>query len=480
MKNLVFLLFALVLSLWQANAQGFSPLIPPAKPKYTTIKQFEDDGLAHFSYAVQAEDKIILVDPGRDPQPYYDYAKEQGARIVGVIETHPHADFISSHLEIRQQMGAVIYTSSLVGASYPHQAFDEGNVIKLSAKVSLKALNTPGHSPDGISVLVEEEGKDIAVFTGDTMFIGDVGRPDLRENAGNIHSERRELAKMMYYSTREKLMKLADDVVVFPAHGAGSLCGKAISDANFSTIGHEKMTNYALQEMSEQEFVELLLQDQPFIPQYFPYNVEVNRNGAKPLLEAIGKVKLLENNFRPSSDALLIDGRNQSAFKASHVQGAINIMDGAKFETWLGSLVKPGQKFYLLAGNENQLKELLAKTSKIGYEEFVLGAFVYDDKNGSMMEGFDKLAFDADQGAFTVLDIRNRSEVANGKVFAEAINIPLPELAERLHELPGDKPIVVHCGTGYRSAAGSSILKKALKDRVVLDMGAAILDYNRR
>jgi hydroxyacylglutathione hydrolase len=173
---------------------------------------------------------------------------------VGVIETHPHADFVSSHLEIHEKTGATLYAHSLVGADYPHKAFDEGDVLEIG-DVKLKSLHTPGHSPDGISIVLEHEGKDKAVFTGDTLFIGDVGRPDLRESAGNITAKREELARQMYHSTREKLMKLDDDVLVYPAHGAGTLCGKGLSEANSSTIGAEKMSNYALQEMSEDQFV---------------------------------------------------------------------------------------------------------------------------------------------------------------------------------------------------------------------------------
>ena len=266
------------------------------------IKQFEDKGLAHFSYAILSEEKqeIILVDPARNPQPYYDYAEAHQAKIVGVIETHPHADFISAHLEIHKTTGATIYISEMVDADYPHTSFDEGDEIELG-EVKLKALHTPGHSPDSISIVLEENGKDKAVFTGDTLFIGDVGRPDLREKAGKMMAKREELAKQMYYSTREKLMKLDDDVIVYPAHGSGSLCGKSMSDAKTSSIGAEKVGNYALQPMSEEEFVALLLQDQPFIPKYFPYDVGLNKKGAPDYAASIGVVKRLDKNFAKNS-----------------------------------------------------------------------------------------------------------------------------------------------------------------------------------
>lgn len=457
----------------------FGQLIKPAELKEVTIKQFEDEGLAHFSYAIQVDKEMILVDPGRNPQQYYDHADVNGAKIVGVIETHPHADFVSSHLEIHQTTGATIYISELAGAEYPHKAFDEGDIIKMSKKVRLKAINTPGHSPDGISIIVEENGKDVAVFTGDTLFIGDVGRPDLRESVGNIMATRIELAKMMYTSTRQKLMTLDDDVAVYPAHGAGSLCGKAISDASSSTIGMEKLTNYALQKMTEEEFVDLLLEDQPFIPKYFPYNVELNKNGARAYQVSKDKVNRLENIKTTDRKVVVIDGRNQKLFKKSHIEGAVNIMNGAKFETWLGSLIPPHSDYYLVAESKESLEELISKAAKIGYEPFIKGAFVYDDKDGESMDIFDQEAFDSNREAFTIIDIRNPGEVAKGKVFENAINLPLPELMDRLGEIPTDKPVVVHCGTGYRSAAGSSIIQNGLKHVQVLDMSTAIKDYNK-
>lgn len=479
MKKLLFSFLALMLSFSFAQAQ-FEQIIKPAETKKVKIKQFEDDGLAHFSYAVHVDDKMYLIDPARDPQPYYDYAASQNAKIVGVIETHPHADFVSSHLEMHVNQGAVIYVSKLEDAGYPHQTFDEGDVIDLGHGVKLKALHTPGHSPEGLSIIVEEDGKDVAVFTGDTLFIGDVGRPDLRESAGSIMMQRRELAKMMYHSTREKLMLLDDDVSVYPAHGAGSLCGKAMSDANSSTIGAEKLSNYALQEMSEEEFVDLLLEDQPFIPKYFPYSVGVNKEGAISYQAAKSSVVKLEDNFKTAPNAVVIDGRNQEQFKNSHIPGAINIMKGAKFETWLGSIIAPHTDYYLVAESEESLDELISKITKIGYEPFVKGAFVYTETKGENMSFFDQKAFDHNQEAFTIVDIRNEGEYADGKIFESAINIPLSELLDRVGEIPTDKPIVVHCGTGYRSAAGSSIIFNAIKDAKVLDMSGAIKDYPKR
>src|SRR5690554_6270589 len=409
------------------------------------IKQFEDKGLAHFSYAVLANGKVILIDPARDPQPYYDFATSNNAEVIGVIETHPHADFISSHNEIHQTTGATLYISELVGADYPFQAFDEGDEIDLGNGVKLSAIHTPGHSPDSISIVLSDKGKDKAVFTGDTLFIGDVGRPDLREKAGKLQAKREELARLMYQSTREKLMTLGDDVLVYPAHGSGSLCGKSLSDAQSSTIGQEKMSNYALQEMSEEDFVKILLEDQPFIPKYFPYDVALNKQGAPGYKESIQNVEILATNFIPEAGAIIIDGRPSGQYRSSHLSGAINLMDGEKFETWLASIVSPNEAFYLVAQDQGALQGLIEKAAKIGYELLIKGAFVYDAHDGKSIKEFDKQAFKKDPDAFTIVDIRNESETKKGLVFDNAINIPLPELREKTGEIPADRPVVVHC-----------------------------------
>ncbi|GHA79886.1 MBL fold metallo-hydrolase [Pontibacter akesuensis] len=438
------------------------------------VQQFEDKGLAHYAYAILSENRneIILIDPARNPQPYYDYAEANNAKIVGIIETHPHADFVSSHLEIHQKTGATIYAHSSVSADYPHQAFDDGDVVQLG-EVTLRSIHTPGHSPDGISIVLEHEGKDKAVFTGDTLFIGDVGRPDLRESAGNITAKREELARQMYRSTREKLMKLNNAVLVYPAHGAGTLCGKGLSEANSSTIGAEKLNNYALQQMSEEAFVEVLTEDQPFIPAYFGYDVALNKQGAPAYTLSIEGVPRLEKNFTPAEGAIVVDVRGEKTFKKGHIKGAINIQNGGKFETWLGSIVRPDERYYLLAESDAELDEVISKAAKIGYELLIEGAFVYDTKAGENSTTFSAETFQANKAGYTIVDIRNVSEVKAGKFFDGAINIPLPELRARVHEIPTGKPVVVHCAGGYRSAAGSSILESQLPVDV-LDMSEAV------
>lgn len=448
------------------------------------IKQWEDKNLAQFSYGIlsDCEKKVVLVDPSRNPQPYLDFAKEKDATIIGIVETHPHADFISSHLELSQLTGATIYTSSLVDAGYPHTAFDEGNSIAFG-KIKLTALHTPGHSPDSISVLLEHDGKQKAVFSGDTLFIGDCGRPDLREGAGNLRGTRLELAKSMYHTLRDKFMPLDDDVTLYPAHGAGTLCGKGLSEANSSTMGQEKQTNWSLQSMTEEAFVQNLLSDQPFIPAYFPYDVEINRQGAAPFSQSVEAVKM-GSTIKSETDAttldkdiFIVDAREEKAYKKGHLPNSINLMEAAKFETWLGSIIKPGEPFYLAGESTEQLKKLIERAAAIGYELQIKEAFVLAE--ASLAEPVMNVeAFRENLHDFTIVDVRNGSEVKESKPFENSISIPLPELRNRVQEIPTDKPIVVHCAGGYRSAAGSSIIQSALDGKVkVFDLGDAIKQF---
>lgn len=448
------------------------------------IKQWEDKNLAQFSYAIlsNGEKKIVLIDPARNPKKYIDYARENNAQIAGIIETHPHADFISSHSEIKQLTGATIYASRLVDAGYPHTTLDEGDAIELG-KMKLTALNTPGHSPDSISILLEHDLKQKAIFTGDTLFVGDCGRPDLREDAGNVRGTKLELAKSMYHTLRDKLIPLDNDVIVYPAHGAGTLCGKGIKQADSSTIGQEKKANWSLQPMTEEEFVSSLLSDQPFIPAYFPFDVEINRKGAAPFKESIEAIKMgsaIKNEIdasRLDADVVIIDARTSKEYKKGHLSNSINLMEGAKFETWLGSIINPGESFYLAGESKEQLKKLTERAAAIGYESQIKEAFVLE--YAILSEPLiDLNAFKKSKEAFTIVDVRNSSEVKESRPFKESISIPLPELRNRVNEIPTYKPIVVHCAGGYRSAAGSSIINSALNGKVqVFDLSDAVNQF---
>jgi glyoxylase-like metal-dependent hydrolase (beta-lactamase superfamily II)/rhodanese-related sulfurtransferase len=467
--------------------QQFQPFQPLQPLQQTTIfalmiiHQFYDKGLAHASYAVIRLEKMIVIDPARNPQPYYDFASLHNADIVGVIETHPHADFVSSHLEIHQTMGATIYASKLLGAEYPHESFDDGDVIQL-ADIKLRAINTPGHSPDSICVLVQDEyGYDKAIFTGDTLFVGDVGRPDLRENAGNITAAKEELARQMYHSTREKLMTLPPNVVVYPAHGPGSLCGKSISPDLQSTIGRELRENYALKLMDEITFVKMLISDQPFMPKYFGYDVEVNKKGADPIDKSVASVPRIGRNSKLKNDVLIIDTRPQQKFKNGHVKGAINIQDSDRFETWLGSIVSPDEAFYLIAADEDSTDALIKKAAKIGYEKNIKAALLAPIAAATEKSPeVDSTDYKFHPDHYTIVDVRNWGEINDGKIFEHSIAIPLPELRERINEIPASKPIVVHCAAGYRSAAATSIIAGKINSVPVYDLGEAVIEVGNQ
>lgn len=442
------------------------------------VEQFYDKALAHGSYAILSEGEVALVDPGRDPQPYLDFAKKNNAKVVAVFETHPHADFASSHLEFYEKYGAKIYINSKVGVSYPHETMDDGDDVKFG-KVTMRALFTPGHSPDhNTYLLLDEKDNPHSVYTGDSLFVGDVGRPDLREAAGNIKMQRERLARMMYNTLHEVFEPMDDDVKVYPAHGAGSLCGKHMSEDTFSTIGREKKENWAFQISNENDFVNALLEDQPFIPKYFPYDVEINRAGNAPFEESVRSVPRLEINAPLEAGILVVDARSQEIFKEGHTAGALNIMEGEKFETWLGSIVSPEESFYLVAENAEELESVIRKAAKIGYEKNVKGALVVTfDHFERKSNILDLQEFKSNPQNFYVVDLRNASEVREGKYFDQAVNMPLPNLRERASEIKTDKPILVHCAGGYRSAAGFSILEAALPEAHVLDLSEAITTF---
>jgi hydroxyacylglutathione hydrolase len=442
-----------------------------------TIKQFEDKDLAHFSYIIMSEGKIAILDPARDPRPYYEYANLYDARIEAVIETHAHADFVSSHFEIGTTKEAPIYVSKRTCAAYPHVSFDDGDYFKLG-NITLHAINTPGHSPDSICVLVKDEtGRAHALFSGDTLFIGDVGRPDLHEDKERPDTSHEALARALYRSTRDKIMTLSDDVILYPAHGAGSLCGKAISDAHDSTIGAEKQTNPALKEMSEEAFVQYLLAGQPFVPVYFAYDVALNKKGAPDFKAGISAVPVVVPGGTFPKDAIIIDTRPAIVFKKGHLPGAINLQNGAKFETWLGTILRPEEEYYLIAADEAAQKEVIRKAAKIGYETKIKAAVIYPAGATEASASLDLNAFQQQPDAFTIIDVRQPDEVKTSTPFPRSLAIPLAVLRKRIPEIPTDKPIVVHCASGYRSAAASSLLACKIHQQPVYDLGEAIQNY---
>ena len=441
------------------------------------IQRVYDEALAHASYLVFSGGEAVIIDPARDPRPYLDKLDAEGAQLVAIIETHSHADFVSGHLELHTLTNAPILISGKAEATFPHRAFDGGDTFQLG-KVTLTAIDTPGHSHDSICVLVSFQGKQIMVFTGDTLFVGDVGRPDLRQSEGEAANKKEQLAKSLYHSLREQLVVLDPEAVVLPAHGAGSLCGKGIGDEPSSTIGKELEQNPALREMDEDAFVTWLLDDQPFVPQYFPYNVEVNKQGAPKLQDSLDSVRRESFGFDPETDVVIVDIRDEATFKLGHHPAALNIQDGGKFETWLGALVPPREPYYLIAQDDEALEKVIRKAAKIGYATYIRAAFpMRESAAAGRLDPIDLPDFREHPDRYTIVDVRNASEVAKGKTFASALAIPLPELQERVGEIPTDKPVVVHCAGGYRSAIAASIVAARTDGVKIFDLGEAVKDF---
>ncbi len=381
-------------------------------------------------------------------------------------------------MQIQQETGATIYVSKLVGVDYPHTPFDEGDEVKIG-NISIRPLHTPGHSPDSLTFVAEEKGQ-ISLFTGDTLFIGNVGRPDLREKAGNMKAKRIELAKAMYHTMQTKFNDLPDGALVYPAHGAGSLCGKNMSDAASSTLGNERMGNWAFQTQTEDEFVQEILKDQPFIPAYFGFNVDVNRKGAQNVQKSKFNVPLKISINALEDNVTIVDVRDGDEYKRGHFPNSINIMarsEGDKYETWLGAIIKPEEPFYLVVSSVKDVDAILERTAKIGYEKQLRGIVTPAENLKVHSDEFDLGNFKRHPENYTIVDIRNDSETAEGLLFDSALPIPLNELRDRADEIPNNKPLVVHCAGGYRSSAGSSILENKFKNQQVFDLSDAVNDF---
>lgn len=444
------------------------------------VIQFEDKPLAHYSYAIISNNEMAIVDPSRDPKPYYELAEKHNAKIKAIFETHPHADFVSSHLQIHEETNAKIYVSKLVGANYTHQAFDDGNTVKIG-EITFSAINSPGHSPDSITVIANDADDNYVMFSGDTLFIGDVGRPDLREKAGNMKAKREELAQSMYHTIKNKFNHLPDATIVYPAHGAGSLCGKNMSTDASSTLGKERLENWAFNDLTEDQFVNHIIKDQPFIPSYFGFNVAINKEGADNFDTTFCDLpfKFGITDFK-NDNSLIIDVRNASRFKNNHLKGSLNIIaetEDDKVETWLGSIVEPNEAFHLVINSSDDKKTILSRIAKIGYEKQIKSVITLGDKKFETIKSLDLKNFKKYPNQYTIIDIRNKSEKEEGKIFESAISIPLNQLRASKNEIPTDKPIVVHCAGGYRSAVGSSIISNLIDTLAIYDLSDSVNEF---
>jgi len=278
----------------------------------------------------------------------------------------------------------------------------------------------------------------------------------------------------------EKFATLSDDVTVYPAHGAGSLCGGVVRNVRSSTIGYERANNYAFKDHTEDEFVALLLTELPYVPKYFSYDVELNRSGPADVEKELSSVPFHADNFDPGKDAFVVDTRPVEIIHHSWFPDAINIPDGAKFESWLGSVISPGKKFYLIGESAEKLRLIVEKTAKIGYEGHIRGAFVYDKPGESPFPALDNTAFSGSPDQYTIIDVRTPHEYATEKIFTSAVNIPLPDLSDRLSEIPKGKPVVVLCASGYRSAIATSILRNNVQALEIFDLGKEVQKYKEK
>ena len=436
------------------------------------LRQFYLNCLAHASYLVGDEQThtAAVVDPQRDIDQYLDVAAEHGLRIAHVILTHLHADFIAGHLELRDRAGATIYLGAAARAEYAFTPLGDGDRIEMG-RVRLQAIETPGHTPESISIAVYDlERSDTAphaVLTGDTLFVGDVGRPDLRAALGWTAAD---LGGLLYDSLRTKLLALPDASLVYPAHGAGSLCGKALSKETMSTIGNERRSNYALQPMTKAAFVDLVTADQPEAPPYFTYDAVLNSKERPTLDEALARelnpmtVDLVLALQRTGGQ--ILDTRDAGEFAAAHLAGSLNIGLGGQYATWAGTMLSRDRPIVIIAdpGREH---EAATRLGRIGFDHIV--GYLHDglrslESRAELMATTERVSapLAAERlatGAPLAIDVRTTGE-REQKFIAGSLSIPLNHLAERVEELPKDRPLIVYCAGGYRSSIAASLLQQ--------------------
>ena len=437
------------------------------------LKQFYLNCLAHASYLIGDEQThtAAVVDPQRDVDQYLAFAKEHGLRIEHVFLTHLHADFIAGHLELRDRAGAKIYLGAAAKAEYAFVPLSDGDIVEFG-RVRLKALETPGHTPESISLVVYDldhgatEPK--AVLTGDTLFVGDVGRPDLRVALGWSATD---LGGLLYESLRTKLMALPDSAAVYPAHGAGSLCGKALSKETVSTIGEQRRSNYALQPMSKDAFVELVTADQPDAPSYFNYDAVLNSQERPTLDETLGRIGplTLEHVLALQGEgAQVLDTRDPAEFAAAHLAGSINIGLAGQYATWAGTVLSRERPIVIIAdpGREH---EAAMRLGRIGFDQVV--GYLEDglhsiESRPDLMTSTERVSAqvaaeraEAGTKGALIVDVRAPGERQQKRI-PGSLSMPLNHLTERLSELPADRPLLVHCAGGYRSSIAASLLQR--------------------
>ena len=437
------------------------------------FKQFYLNCLAHASYLIGDEQAGIaaVVDPQRDVDGYLAFAAQHNLRIEHVFLTHLHADFVAGHLELRDRTGATIYLGAAANAEYTFHPLRDGDAVQFG-RVRMQALETPGHTPESICLLVfdlaESATTPRAVMTGDTLFVGDVGRPDLRAALGWSATD---LGSLLYSSLHEKLLPLPDSSLVYPAHGAGSLCGKAISKETVSTIGEQRVANYALQPMSKDAFISLVTADQPDAPAYFTYDAVLNSRERPTLDEALARelkpLSIGELLKEQSRGVQVLDTRDAAEFAAAHLEGSINIGLVGQYATWAGTLLTHDQPIALIT-DPGAERESALRLGRIGFDRVV--GYLKDGMSGAAgsMAGIvttERIGADVLASRLAsipppvIVDVRAPGERAQ-KHIEGSLHIPLNHMAERVAEIPRDRPVIVHCAGGYRSSMAASLLQR--------------------
>jgi hydroxyacylglutathione hydrolase len=442
------------------------------------FQQFYLQCLAHASYLIGDGQTrtAAVVDPQRDIGQYVACADEHGLAITHVFLTHLHADFVAGHLELRDRCRAAIYLGAAARTEYPFTPLHDGDQVRLG-RVTIEALETPGHTAESISLVVydlDRGNAPYAVLTGDTLFVGDVGRPDLRVALGWSASD---LGGLLYDSLRTKLLTLPDDSLVYPAHGAGSLCGKALSKETVSTIGEQRRLNYALQPMTKAAFVEMVTADQPDAPPYFTYDAVLNSRERPTLDEALARelnpLSLDQVLTLKGDGAQVLDARDPGEFASAHLAGSLNVGLGGQYATWAGTILNHDHPIVIVASPGHE-REAAIRLGRIGFDHIA----------GYLADGLQSLASRPDLTASTerlspalaaerlasaqppvAVDVRAAREREQKRI-AGSVSLPLNHLAERLHELPTAQPLLVYCAGGYRSSIAASVLQEHGFDRV--------------
>lgn len=435
------------------------------------LQQFYLKCLAHASYVIADEETrtATVVDPQRDIEQYLAFARVHQLRITHVVLTHLHADFIAGHLELRDQVGARIYLGAAAKAEYPFTPLKTGDAIEMG-HVRLEALETPGHTPESICVVVFDRSVSTtiphAVLSGDTLFVGDVGRPDLHGLRGWSADV---LARRLYHSLHDRLLALPDTSLVYPAHGAGSLCGKALGTETFSTIGEQRRVNYALQPMNEAQFVAMVTADQPDAPEYFGYDAVLNARERPTLDDTLArelKPLTLDHVLTLQTDgAQLLDTRDPADFAAAHLKGSLNVGLAGQYATWAGSILDPTRPVVVIAAAGDE-RESEMRLGRIGFDNVAgyldRGMLALEDRpdlTETTMRLSPAVARDAlDAGAVTAVDVRMPSEYES-RFIPGALHVPLSRLSSRTDELPADRPLLLFCTGGYRSSIAASLLQ---------------------